>query len=152
MIKTIKIGNKIYKNFEEKSVDKDGNETLNIPEDLNEFKQLAIDTINWQIGDGVKKALGNTQVNLSAVNSKAIALVIKILDAMDVDVSETLSEKEQDSFSKLVTLSNSGYADSDMLNNSLSAVIDGRTNGYGKAERVMKAETHEDVIAILNED
>jgi len=152
MIKQIKIDNKIYSDFEVYSLDEDGTKTLNIPNDLNDFKQIAIDTINWQIGSNVKKALGNTQVNLSAVNSKAIALVIKILDAMDVDVSEILSEKEQDSFNKLVALSNSGYSDSDMLNNSLSAVINGRIHGHGKTERVMKAKTHEEVIAILNED
>ena len=152
MIKQIKIGNKIYDDFEVNSFSEDGIETSNIPDDLNKFKQLAVDTINWQIGNNVKKALGNTQVNLSAVNSKAIALVVKILDAMDIDISKILSEKEQNSFSKLVTLSNSGYSDSDMLNNSLNAVMDGRIKGYGKAERVTKAKTHDEVIAILNEE
>ena len=154
MIKMLKKGNDIYLNFEENS--EDGVEICNIPQDLEEFKVMAIDTINWQIGDSVKKASGGTQTNLSASNAKAIVLNSKkidlILKHLDLELDNSFSDLEKDSSNKMVALGNNGYADSQLLNVSLSSVSKFITKGTDKATRVINATTHEEVIAILNED
>jgi len=150
MIKQLKKGNNIYQNFEEKTVSEDGVETWNIPTDVEEFKALAIDTINWQIGDNVKKALGNTQTNLSASNAKGIALLAKVINAQEHDTS-TLTDLELDSYNKMVALAEGGYADSQLLNASLSKVSEFIAVGTDKVSRVTSATTIDAVIDILNE-
>ena len=142
-IKILKENGFIRKNFEEGG--------WNVPTDLEEFKTLAVDTINWQIGDNIKKTLGNTQTNLSASNAKAIALSVKVISSLNPNL-DSLTELEKDSWSKLVLLEQNGYADSQMLNTSISSVSEFIAKGTDKATRVSSATTHEEVIAVLNED
>jgi len=149
MIKKIKKGSEIYLNFEEKTII-DGVEFWNIPTDVEEFKAMAIDTINWQIGNNIKKAIGNTNVNLSASNSKGIALLAKVINAQNPDLTG-LSDLEKDSFNKMVALGDSGYADSELLNASLSNVSSFIAAGTDKVTRVTSATTIDEVINILNE-
>lgn len=149
LIKKLKKDNLIYTNIEDK-IQEDGQEIWNIPQDLEEFKALALDTINWQVGDFVKKALG-TQTSLSAANAKGIALLVKVINNLNPDLSN-LTELELDSWNKLVLLEENGYADSKLLNNSLSSVMEYIQKGTEKASRVGSAKTHEEVISILNED
>jgi len=151
MIKKIKIEDIVYQNLDEKYLNEDGSITWNIPTDVNEFKAMAVDTINWQIGDNIKKALGNTNVNLSASNSKGICLLAKVINAQSPDTS-SLSELESDSFNKMVALGEAGYSDSNLLNASLSNVSSFIATGTDKVTRVTTAETIDDVIEILNED
>jgi len=61
MIKIIKLGDSIYNGIEEKSIDEQVNETCNIPSDLDEFKKVAINTINWVTGDRIKKIVQNNR-------------------------------------------------------------------------------------------
>ena len=150
LIKKLKKDNLIYTNVEDKTVE-DGQEAWNIPQYLEEFKKLAIDTINWQIGDSVKKASGNMQTNLSASNAKAIALLAKLIEPSQEQLDK-LTELEKDSWNKLDALAVGGYADSQLLNVSLASVSKFITKGTDKATRVINATTHEEVIAILNED
>ena len=126
MIKTLKIGDKIYTNVELTvneptevevdvkvlEIDENGKEFYTtkkqvvtefkdvanplIPTDLNELKAIAIDTINWQIGDSVKKEVGNTIVNLSASNAKGIVLVAKLLNTLNPSL-DGLTDLEKDS-------------------------------------------------------
>lgn len=150
MIKILKINELICQNFEKKTVDENGNIVWNIPTDLNEFKTLAIDTINWQVGDNVKKSLGNTQTLLSASNAKAITLLAKLISTFNPDTT-VLTALELDSFNKMISLANSGYSDSELLNNSLTSVSDFIAAGSDKVARVSSAVSIDEVIAILNE-
>jgi len=150
LIKKIKKDNLIYTNIEDKTV-VDGQEIWNIPQDLKEFKTMAIDTINWQIGDSVKNALGKSQTNLSASNAKGIALLAKVISSLNPNL-DNLTELEKDSWNKLVILAENGYADSQMLNTSITSVMEYIQKGTGKITRVVSAKTHEEVIGILNEE
>jgi len=55
MIKQIKIGKMIYTNVEPKTFDENGNEVWNIPNDSEELRAAAIDTIRWDAGRKLKK-------------------------------------------------------------------------------------------------
>lgn len=150
MIKVFKKGDQIFHNFEEKEVLEDGTVVWNIPTDLDEFKALAIDTINWQIGDGVKKTVGNTSVNLSAANAKGIVLVAKLLNTLTPSM-DGFTEREKESWNKMVTLAESGYSDSELLYNSLAKASEYIAQGTDKITHIAQAKTHDEIIAILNE-
>lgn len=150
MIKILKIGDTVYQNFEEKTFDEQGNEIWNIPTDVEEFKKLVIDTINWQIGDNVKKALGNTQTLLSASNAKAIALLAKLMKPTQTQL-DSLTILEKDSWNKIKNLADNGYADSQLLNNSLTKVSEEIQKWTDKIIRITKAKKLDDIINILNE-
>ncbi len=80
-IKRLKLNNKIYENLRLFEPDLESYElTRNplIPENLEEFKKIAVDTIQSSIGLDVKKQ-ARTQVNLSASNSKFILLLYKVM-------------------------------------------------------------------------
>jgi len=151
MIKILKKENQVFQNFNEKDVLEDGSVVWNIPTDIEEFKALAIDTINWQIGDNVKKALGSIQINLSAANAKGIALLAKVINAQNPDTS-SLTSLEADNYNKMVALADGGYADSELLNASLTSVTDEIANGTEKIVRITNATTIEEIIEILNEE
>jgi len=156
MIKLLKIKNQILINFEEKIVDENGQEMWNIPEDLQEFKTIAIDTFNYLIGREVLKSSGGKQVDLSASNSKAVVLNAKILDKVvehiGLDLSNFLTDLENQSFNLEVQLSQNGYSDSKKLKNTLFSVVDNISRYTDKIIRVNKAKTHQEIIDILNED
>ena len=118
---------------------------------MEKFKEIAIDTINWQIGDNVKKALGNTQTNLSASNAKGITLVAKVLNGLNPAL-DGLTDLEKDSWNKMVALADGGYSDSELLNNSLTKVNEFIAAGTDRATRMASANSIEEVIAILNEE
>lgn len=48
MIKILKLGNAIYENIEPKTIDENGNEIWNVPNDFQKLKQAFVDTIKWQ--------------------------------------------------------------------------------------------------------
>jgi len=151
MIKQLKKYKQILQNFEEKTVAEDGTVEWNIPQDLEEFKVLAVDTVNWQIGEKVKKALGNTQTSLSAVNAKAIALLAKLAKPTQARLDK-LTDLEKDSWDKLTTLAENGYADSQLLNTSLTKVSEYIGKGTNKIVRITQADSIDAIIDILNEN
>ena len=55
MIRIIKLGNLIYENIEPKTIDENGNEIWNIPNDLDQLKQAYIDTVKWQANQKLKE-------------------------------------------------------------------------------------------------
>lgn len=150
MIRILKQNSRIKYGIEKFCTDENDVEVWNIPTNIDEFKSMAIDTINWEIGDNVKKALGNTQTNLSASNAKGIVLVSKVLNGLNPDLTG-LTDLEKDSFNKMVTLGDNGYADSQLLNASLSSVSEFIASGTAKVARVTSATTIDEVIDILNE-
>ena len=50
MLKIIKLGNSIYENIEPLTVDENGNEVWNVPNDIDNLKAALIDTVKWQAG------------------------------------------------------------------------------------------------------
>jgi len=150
MIKIIKIRDSIYQNYEEKTINENGQASWNIPTDLTKLKAIAVDTINWVAGDRVKKAVQNNITLLNASNSKAIVLLGKIINSLNPDTSN-LSDNEKNAFNKMVTLGNNGYSDSKLLNDMLDSVINNVTNISKKIVDVEKAESIDEIIKILNE-
>lgn len=149
MIKIIKLGDLIHQNIEEKIIDKNGNEVWSIPTDLTELKQIAVDTVNWVIGNKVKKAFNNNQTALSSANSKAITLLAKLISTLNPDIS-TLTELEKLAYDKIVASANSGYADSQLLNSSLDVVAVNLQVGGKAIADIQNATTIDEVIAVLN--
>ncbi len=147
-IKELKIGKQII-GIEPKTIDKNGNEVWNIPQDLGEFKTLAIDTCNWKIGQIVKNAVGGKQVDLSASNSKAISLLAKVVNTLNPDIN-FLTDLEKSAFEKLNTLANAGYSDSNLLNTSLDTVLNTIPTYTDKIARITSVASHDHVIGILN--
>ena len=54
MIDIIKLGNRLYKGFEEFSIDEDGVKTWNIPQDVPSLQAIFIDTVKLQAGAKLK--------------------------------------------------------------------------------------------------
>jgi len=154
MIKVIKLGDSIYNGIEyngieEKTIDKKGNETWNIPTDLDKLKKAAIDTINWIAGDRIKKAVQNNITLLNASNSKAIVLLGKIINSLNPDLSK-LTDNEKNAFDNMVTLGKNGYADSKLLNTMIDSVTSNITSLPQKITDVQNANSIDEIIKILN--
>ena len=149
MIKLIKIGDLIYQGYQEKSFDKNGKETWNISTDVDEFRKIVIDTINWWVGDKVKKQTGDF-AKLSAANSKAIVLLTKLLTTLN-PATTNLTDLEKSAWDKLNTFANNGYADSELLNNSLTTVSDYVVKDGDLINKALQATTIDELISILNE-
>jgi len=149
MIKVIKLGDSIYQNYEEKTINENGQEVWNIPTDLTKLKAIAVDTINWVAGDRIKKTVQNNITLLNASNSKAIVLLGKIINSLNPDLSK-LTDNEKNAFDKMVTLGNNGYADSKLLNTMMDSVTSNITSLSKKIADVEKAESIDEVIDILN--
>jgi hypothetical protein len=148
MIKTVKIGDLVYQGIEVKTVDENGNETWNIPNDLERLRTCVIDTLNWFIGQEVKNSVGD-YTKLSAANSKAIVLLVKAL-GNNADTSN-FTDTEKQIWDKLSALGEAGYSDSKLLLNSLTAVIGSVTKYSTIINSALKATTVEELIKILEE-
>jgi len=148
MIKKIKINDMIYTNIEAFYVDEEGNKNWNIPSDLETLRKATIDTFNWLIGQEVKRTAKNF-TGLSASNSKAIALVIKLLDAQNPDTS-SLTELEKSAYNKMLNLANVGYSDSELLNNVLNAVTTNISVYTEKIDAAVQAESIDELIGLLS--
>ena len=148
MIKLIKLGDYVYLNYEEKYIDEQGNEVWNIPNTVQELLPIVLDTINWWVGDKVKNATGDF-TKLSAANSKAIALLFKLVNSLNPDTSN-LTEKELAAYDTMNQLANAGYSDSDLLNSSIQAVNEYIQRGEQLAGQAMQAQSVEELISILN--
>ena len=149
MIKLVKIGDLIYKGFEEKTFDGNGKETWNIPTDVEEFRKITIDTINWWVGNKVKKQTGDF-VKLSATNSKAIVLLTKLLITLSLDDSK-LTDLKKSAWDKLIAFADNEYSDSELLNNSLDACQSYVIKGVGLIDKALQATILDELIGILNE-
>lgn len=148
MIKLLLISGVVLQNTEPFYIDENEQKVWNIPQDLVEFKKVGIDTINWVTGQAIKKALGN-DIQLSTSNSKGIILIAKLLSSSGIDTS-SLTELETQSFNKMVSLAESGYADSELLNASLSNVDTYISKATEKIIAITNADSIDAVIDVLN--
>lgn len=151
MLKVIRIKDLIHENIELFYIDENKKKVWNIPNNVDELKVAAIDTINWVTGQKIKESLGNTQVQLSTSNSKGIILLAKVLNSLNPDLT-ALNELEKDSFSKMVSLADKGYADSNLLNDSLTNVDEFLEKASAKIVSINEASTIEEIIDILNSE
>ncbi len=149
MIRLIKLNDFIYQNYEEKTNYENGEEVWNIPNTVQELLPVVLDTINWWVGAKVKKATGDF-VKLSAANSKAIALLAAIIASQNPDTSN-LTELQKSAFDKMTTLGNSDYTDSQLLNNSLDAVVNYVQKGTQLGAQAIQAQSVEELIDVLNQ-
>ena len=149
MIKLIKIEDLVYQGYDEKILDENEKETWNIPTDVEEFRKIVIDTINWKIGQDIKNATQDF-TRLSAANSKAIIIVLKLLDTLNPNTTG-LTVKEKSAYDKMLSLANNGYGDSDLLNTSLDAVLKYTQTGQTLITNALNATTIGELIGILNE-
>jgi len=135
-------------------VGKDVREGTNLEElglekiSVEEFKTIAFNSVNWIVGQKIKSDLG-TQVQLSTSNSKGIVLLAKLIETLNPDLS-VLSALEKESFSKMISLSEKGYSDSSLLNNSLTKVDEYVSKSSEKIVSINEASTIEEIIDILN--
>jgi len=150
MIRQIKIGELIYEKIEPFSIDEKGNKVWNIPNDLETLKSCAIDTFNWLIGQEVKKASGGDNTKLAAANSKAIVLLIKLVDTLNPDTTQ-LTDKEKQIYELLKTFASNGYSDSELLLNTLNAVLNNIGEYSKKIEQAQNATSVEELIKLLEE-
>jgi len=149
MIKQIKLKNLIHTNIEPYFIDEEGNKVWNIPSDLEGLKAATIDTFNWLIGQEVKKTAKNF-TGLSASNSKAIALLIKIIDAQSPNL-DNLTALEKSAYKKMLNLANAGYSDSELLNNVLDAVTNNIVAYSEKIDKALEAQSVDELIELLSE-
>jgi len=150
MIKVIKINNLIYQNIEPYYLNVQGNKVWNIPNDLEKLRNCVIDTFNWLIGQEIKKQSGGDFTKLSAGNSKAIVLLLKLIDTLNPDESN-LTDTEKEILSKLRVFAENGYSDSQMLNNMLNSVLNNISIYSQKIEKAQQAESVDELIKLLEE-
>jgi hypothetical protein len=152
IINNIKINNKIHTNVETEFYDEEQSKIIKnpiLPTDLDAFKAIAIDTIQTDIGQRVKKE-AKTQINLSASTSKYALMLYKILKENKLTMN-SLTEKEKATIKISDTLIEQGYCDSDLMLNTLEKVMDYRVDGGIKIGKIMSANTIKDIISLLNE-
>ena len=150
MIKALKIGNLIREDIKAKIVSEDGTVEWNVPQDLDKFKALALDTFSYQAGQSVLSVLG-THVGLSTMVTKYLAVLTK-LQTPTKGKLDSLTDNEKAAFDSMSGLAEGGYGDSEKLVSGLHAVTGAISKATGKSMRVMQATTHEAVIAVLNEE
>ena len=122
MIRVIKIGNQVYENFMPYYMNEEGQKVWNIPNNPAKLKNCLTDTLGWVVSRNIVKAIGDANKK-DASTTKAIALLAKLISTLNPDTSK-LTENEKNAYEKLLTLTNTGYSDSTLLNESLQAVID----------------------------
>jgi len=151
LIKYIKLGDKILQNVETYIINPEtGEKTKNslIPQNLEELKNITIDTLNWLIGEEVKKIAGNT-TKLSASNSKAIMLVYKLLKQNVELNTDNLTKTEKAIINEFDKITESGYTDSELLLNTIKAVGENIMKYNALIEEALKVKNTDKLIKIL---
>ena len=150
MIKEIKIGDSVYSGIDAKTTDEKGNVTWNVPEELEKFKEAALDTINYQAGASVMEMAGGNS-GLSAMNAKTQAIIVKLLSPSKTKL-DTLTKNEKETWGVMAALSQAGYGDSERLVAGVQSVAAAVKSATEKSVRIMQATTHDEVIVVLNEE
>ena len=150
MIKIVKIGGLVYQGMEPFYIDENGNKVWNIPNDLETLRSYVIDTFNWLIGQEVKKQSGGDFTKLSAGNSKAIVLLLKLIDTLNPDESN-LTDTEKNILNKLRIFKQQGYSDSPMLDSMLESVLNNISLYSKKIGQAQQAESIDELIKLLEE-
>ena len=150
IIKILKIGETIYYGYPTQTEQPDGTIVKNIPDNVDDFKVIVVDTLNWWVGSKIKSQMQNDFTKLSAANSKAIALIFKALKTLNPDTSN-FTDTEKSIWNKLDTLTKTDYTDSKLLDNTLTAVTTYIQEGNDLINKALQATTIDELIGILNE-
>ena len=150
MIKVIKINELVFERIEPYTINENGERVWNIPSSLEELRKCTIDTFNWLIGQKVKEVSGGDSTKLSAANSKAIVLLVKLVDTLKPDTSK-LTDKEKQIFNLLKEFANNGYSDSELLLNPLNAVLNNIGEYSQKITKAQNAKSVDELIKLLSE-
>jgi hypothetical protein len=148
-IKRIKIGSADHRNLWTYEPDEDGGVTYNIPTDVEEFRLLAIDTVQWLLGKTALTAAGGTSSKIDEVMTRGITLVSKAVLDLGLDTSE-YSDNEKESFDLMSELYDNGYADNEQLVSTLRVLTPGIADAESKITDIVAATTIEDIIDVLN--
>ena len=148
MIKWIKIDNLIYQNIEPKTIDPEtGNETWNIPTDPDELKQCIIDTLGFLVFRKLGNIL-NAVDKRNAVTTKGLVLLVKLVNSLNPDTS-VLTETEQETYNAMLSLADIGYADSQLLKNTITQLQDVLNWYYQEEQKVKNMSTFEEMLEYL---
>ena len=150
MIKYLKVKNIVYTNLQLENLKDEKPELVEIFNNLENLRNTTIDTYNWLIGREVKKASGNDTTKLIAGNSKAIVLLLKLIDTLNPDESN-LTDTEKEILTKLRTFGQQGYSDSEMLDNMLDSVLNNINVYSQKIEKAQQATSVDELIELLEE-
>jgi len=149
-LKWLKIGDVVHRNVPVKEITEAGEEIWNVPQDLDQLKQLVADTFAWLVLQKICEILPSPDKR-EASTTKAITLLAKVINTLNPDIS-SLTQKEQEAWQKLQALGQAGYSDSDLLNQSLQALIDTLRWYSQKVQALQEAETLEEVVEVVNSD
>jgi hypothetical protein len=151
LINRIKIGSSDYRNlWTYEQYDDSGVVRYNIPEDLGEFRVIAIDTLNWLIGKNVLKVAGGKAIDVGTANSKLGVLLVKAVLQLGVDTTQ-FTELEQETIRDCDALYDAGYSDSEKLRDTVATLLPTISTFTERIARVSQATSHEEIIDILNE-
>ncbi len=141
-LKVIKIGNVVYSNV---NTSDDGRDL--IPADVYGLKKVVIDTLNWVIGKRILDTVGNFN-KLVAANSKGIVLLAKILRNSGITPTG-LTDKEKEALSGIYELADAGYADSELLNNTIHSLADLLKSMSSLLNKAETCSSREELLDIL---
>jgi len=148
IIKYLKIKGDVLTNVNIKTADDPELPGIFVTDDLDLFKQYAIDTINWVIGQEVLNTVSKEFAKLSTANSKAIVLLAKLINTLGPDTT-VLTETEKSIFDHLLTLADEGYSDSRLLKNTLKVVSENIARYTPLITEVNEAKSINSVISVL---
>jgi hypothetical protein len=144
---TVKEKGKVFENFD--FLDVFSRTILVNNVSLNAIKEGIISYLNEKIAENIKVFINNDFTKLSAANSKAIVLLVKALGD-NADTSK-FTDTEKQIWTNLQTLVSAGYSDSQLLLNSLNAVIENIQFYSAKIDKVLQATSVDELITLLED-
>jgi len=148
-IKQLKIDNVIHTNVYTYDQEEDGTKHFNVPTNIDDFKAIAIDTLNWLIGKNILTVAGGKAIDVGTANSKLGVLLVKGLMQLGLDKNQ-FTELEQETLTMCETLYDAGYSDSEKLRDTVNSLLPTISSFTEKITKVNESETIEDIIEILN--
>lgn len=149
MINVIKIGNVIYNDIQPKTVDREGNEHWNIPNDVERLMACLIDTVGWMVTQKIVSTIGDMSKKDASV-SKGQVLLAKIIALQNPDLSK-LSDTEKAIFEKMNQLAGIGYADSELTAKSFDAIFSHLGWYQRKITEIGNCKTFDELVSFAEE-
>ncbi len=143
-VKIIKIKNEIRERFSLKDTLEDGTIVYNVPENIEELKKCALDTIDWEIEQKLKN-------KANAVNSKLALFAVQLALLSSPDTTG-LTDTQKQLLANIEQLVGFEYTDSELAENATARTVELLTSATQKAARIGSATTIEEVVEVLNED
>jgi len=149
ILRIIKIGDTIYENIYLYTEDENGNRIYNIPTDITELKQAVNDTLGYLTMKKISSILVAVDKKDAAM-TKAICLLAKVINSLSPDTT-VLTDKEQTAFKAMVSLADSGYTDSELLNNALTEISSALAWYESKASELESLNDFDSIVSFLSD-